>query len=186
MSEDTEILREIRDLLRLMAEPALAKRDERLRTLLQQIIGKSKQKAEAVVLMDATRSQATIRKDCGIDHGNLSRLVKALRDAELIRHPPDDRLFGARLTPGAGIGKPEPRRERPDRPEGGKIGAARGGSSDIVLAKAHLSRCSRWNSCRRPVHAGAGGGCGRSSAISHRISANSILGMATSAIWKAT
>ena len=32
----------------------------------------------------------------------------------LIRHPPDDRLFGARFTPGVGIGKPEPRRERPD------------------------------------------------------------------------
>ena len=55
------------------------------------------------------------------------------------------------MTPGAGIGKPEPRRERPDRPEGGKIGAARGGSSDIVLAKAHLSRCSRWTTrSRRP------------------------------------
>jgi hypothetical protein len=84
MSQDTEILLEIRDLLRLMAEPALAKRDERLRTSLQQIIGKSRQKAEAVVLMDGTRSQADIRKDCRIDDGNLSRLVKALRDAELI------------------------------------------------------------------------------------------------------
>lgn len=89
MTEDTEILREIRDLLRLMAEPALAKRDERLRTSLHQVIGKSKQKAEAVVLMDGTRSQADIRKDCRIDDGNLSRLVKALREAELIG--PDDR-----------------------------------------------------------------------------------------------
>lgn len=84
MSEDTEFLREIRDLLRLIAEPALAKRDERLRSSLRQIIGKSKQKAEAVVLMDGTRSQADIRKECGIDDGNLSRLVKALRDSELI------------------------------------------------------------------------------------------------------
>jgi DNA-binding transcriptional ArsR family regulator len=89
MSDDTEILREIRDLLRLMAEPALAKRDERLRTSLQQVIGKSKQKAEAVVLMDGTRSQTAIRADCGIDDGNLSRLVKALREAELIG--PDDK-----------------------------------------------------------------------------------------------
>jgi hypothetical protein len=89
MVEDTEILREIRDLLRLIAEPALAKRDERLRTSLQQVVGKSKQKAEAVILMDGTRSQATIRKDCGIDDGNLSRLVKALRQAELIG--PDDK-----------------------------------------------------------------------------------------------
>lgn len=89
MSEDTEILREIRDLLLLMAEPALAKRDERLRASLQQVIGKSKQRAEAVVLMDGTRSQAAIRKDCGIDDGNLSRLVKSLREAQLIA--PDDK-----------------------------------------------------------------------------------------------
>jgi hypothetical protein len=89
MDENALLLREIRDLLRLMAEPALVKRDERLRTSLQQVIGKSKQKAEAVVLMDGTRSQAAIRKGCGIDDGNLSRLVKALREAELIG--PDDK-----------------------------------------------------------------------------------------------
>ena len=34
--------------------------------------------------------------------------------------------------------------------------------------------------------AGAGGGCGRSSAISRKISWNSCRGMATSAIWKTT
>ena len=89
MSEDTEILREMRDLLRLMAEPALAKRDERLRASLQEIIGKSNQKAQAVVLMDGTRSQVAIRKDCGIDHGHLSRLVKSLREGQLIG--PDDK-----------------------------------------------------------------------------------------------
>ena len=102
------------------------------------------------------------------------------------RHPPDDRLFGPRLTPRTGIGKPEPRRERPDAPEAGKIGAARAGSSDIDLAKTHFSRGSHWNSCRRPVHASAGSGGGRSSAINRRISANSLLVTATSAIWKAT
>lgn len=92
MVENTEILREIRDLLRLIAEPALAKRDERLRASLQQIIGKSKQKAQAVALMDGTRSQAEIRKASEIDDGNLSRLVKALRKAELIG--PDDKHPG--------------------------------------------------------------------------------------------
>jgi hypothetical protein len=86
---DTEILLEIRDLLRLIAEPALAKRDERLRASLQQIVGASKQKAKAIVLMDGMRSQAAIKKDCGIDFGDLSRLVKALRGAELIG--PDDK-----------------------------------------------------------------------------------------------
>lgn len=84
MPDNTELLREIRDLVRLIAEPALAKRDERLRGSLQTIVGKSKQKAKAVVLMDGTRSQAAIRKECGIDDGNLSRLVKALRARELI------------------------------------------------------------------------------------------------------
>jgi hypothetical protein len=39
--------------------------------------------------MDGMRSQAGIRKECGIDHGNLSRLVKALREAGLIG--PDDK-----------------------------------------------------------------------------------------------
>lgn len=109
MVEDAKILREIRDLLRVIAEPALAKRDEQLRTSLLQVIGKSKQKAEAVLLMDGERSQAAIRKDCGIDVGNLSRLVKALRDAELIG--PDVKqpklLFSApsNLLDTVGIGK---------------------------------------------------------------------------------
>ena len=89
MGDDTEILQEIRDLLRLMAEPALAKRDERLRATLHTIVGKSKQKAEAVVLMNGTRSKADIEKDCGMDQGNLSRLVKALREGGLIG--PDDK-----------------------------------------------------------------------------------------------
>lgn len=84
MSDDTEILREIRDLLRVIAEPALAKRDERFRASLRELVGKSKQKAEAVVLMDGTRSQADIGKATGIDPGNLSRFVTALRKAELI------------------------------------------------------------------------------------------------------
>ena len=71
-------------------------------------------------------------------------------------HLPDERLFGARLTPGTGIGKPEPRRERPNVPEAGSIGTLRAGNSNLVLAKTHLSLGFRWNSCRRPVHAGAG------------------------------
>jgi hypothetical protein len=41
-SEQTELLREMRDLLRVMAEPALAKRDEKRRAALLEIVGKSK------------------------------------------------------------------------------------------------------------------------------------------------
>ena len=85
MSEDTELLKEIRDLLRLMAEPAIAERDKKLRASLIQVVGKSQRKADAVILMDGTRSQSAIRKECGIDMGDLSRLVKALREASLIQ-----------------------------------------------------------------------------------------------------
>lgn len=91
MSEDTEILKEIRDLLRLIAEPALAVRDQKLRTLLLEAVGKSKRKADAVILMDGSRSQASINRESGIDMGDLSRLVKSLREASLIglddKHP---------------------------------------------------------------------------------------------------
>jgi hypothetical protein len=79
-----ELLREVRDLLRVIAEPALAKRDERFRTSLTTIVGKSKQKAKAVLLMDGSRNQSAIREATGMDHGNLSRLAKQLRSNELI------------------------------------------------------------------------------------------------------
>lgn len=84
MAGDNDLLREIRDLLLLIAEPALAKRDERLREALIKIVGKSKKKADAVALMDGTRSQSAIQKICGIDVGELSRLTKALREANLL------------------------------------------------------------------------------------------------------
>jgi hypothetical protein len=89
MVGDSELLREIRDLLRVIAEPALAERDKRLRTLLLEIVGKSKRKADAIALMNGARSQTAIQKECGIDFGDLSRLVKTLREAELIG--PDDK-----------------------------------------------------------------------------------------------
>jgi len=83
-NEQIELLREVRDLLRIIAEPALAKRDERLRASLTSIVGKSKQKAKAVLLMDGSRTQLAIRESTGIDPGNLSRLAKELRSKELI------------------------------------------------------------------------------------------------------
>lgn len=83
----TEILKaihEIRDLVRLMAEPALAERDKRLRGDLRRIIGNSKPKADAVLLMDGTRTQRAIHKETGINEGNLSTLVKQLKNAKLL------------------------------------------------------------------------------------------------------
>ena len=83
LNEQTELLREMRDLLRVMAEPALAKRDEKLRDALVEVVGKSRAKAKAVQLMDGSRNQVAIRKESEIDPGDLSRLVKALRSKAL-------------------------------------------------------------------------------------------------------
>lgn len=90
MANEVELLTEIRDLLLVIAEPQLAERDERLRAALAEIVGKSRQKAEAVSLMDGTRTQADIHNACGIDKGQLSRLTKSLREAGLVG-PGDDR-----------------------------------------------------------------------------------------------
>jgi len=69
MNEQTELLREMRNILLVIAEPALAQRDEKLRATLRGIVGKSKPRAKAVLLMDGTRSQSeikkTIRDRCG-------------------------------------------------------------------------------------------------------------------------
>ena len=85
MDEQTELLREIRDLLRILAGPGLAERDRKLRASLIDVVGRSKPRAEAVLLMDGSRSQAEVRKESGIDQGNLSRLVSTLRAKELIK-----------------------------------------------------------------------------------------------------
>jgi hypothetical protein len=87
--ENTEILREIRDLLRLIAEPAIAQRDKTLREALRSIAGNTTgKKAKAILLMDGTRSQTGIINECGINQGDLSVLVKKLRTAELLKGDP--------------------------------------------------------------------------------------------------
>lgn len=77
-------VREIRDLIRLMAEPAIAERDKKLRTELRRIVGKSVNGAKAVPLMDGSRSQTDIHKETGINKGQLSTLVKQLSEAKLL------------------------------------------------------------------------------------------------------
>lgn len=84
MSQEIELLTEIRDLLRVMAEPALAERDASLRAALREIVGKSKKKAKAILLMDGSRLQREIRKEANIDQGDLSRFVKKLTAEKLI------------------------------------------------------------------------------------------------------
>jgi hypothetical protein len=80
-----QVLAEMRDLLRLIAEPAIAQRDKKLRQTLRTIAGAaSGKKAKAVLLMDGTRIQKTISEECGIDRGDLSGLVKKLKADELL------------------------------------------------------------------------------------------------------
>lgn len=90
-NEQTELLREMCDLLRVMAEPALAKRDEKRRATLLEIVGRSQPKAKAVQLMDGFRTPKEIHKASGLDQGDLSRLLKVLRAKELLpsdeKHP---------------------------------------------------------------------------------------------------
>lgn len=80
------VLAEMRDLLRLIAEPAIAERDKKLREALRVIGGNAtNKKAKAILLLDGTRTQADVTKACGIDKGDLSSLVKKLKAAELLK-----------------------------------------------------------------------------------------------------
>jgi hypothetical protein len=91
MSKEIELLTEIRDLLRVAAEPIMAKRDAKARAALRAIVGKSQKKANSVLRMDGSKAQSEIIREAGIDQGDLSRLVKALGKASLIasdeKHP---------------------------------------------------------------------------------------------------
>ena len=83
---------EIRELLRLLAEPAIAQRDEKLRASVREIAGKSQSKRRAIFQMDGTQSQKEISHAVGIDQGDLSKLVKALRANSLISQGDNPRL----------------------------------------------------------------------------------------------
>jgi hypothetical protein len=83
-SEILSAVREIRDLILLMAEPAIAERDRKLRGELKRIVGNSVPKAKSVLRMDGTRTQAAIRSETGINQGDLSTLVKRLKESKLV------------------------------------------------------------------------------------------------------
>jgi hypothetical protein len=83
-SELLSAINEIRDLLRIIAEPAIAEHDKKARAELRRIVGTSAKKAKAVCVMDGTKSQAAIQKETGINQGDLSVLVKLLREGKLI------------------------------------------------------------------------------------------------------
>ena len=87
MDDQSELLtavREIRDLIRLMAEPAIAERDRKLRAELTRLVGSSATKAKSVFLMDGTLTQAEIRQKTNVNQGHLSTLVKQLKQGRLL------------------------------------------------------------------------------------------------------
>jgi hypothetical protein len=83
-TEILSTLREIRDLIQLMAEPAIATRDQTLRDELRKIVGNSKPKAKAASLMNGSRTQTDIHRESGMQQSNLSTLVKQMAERKLI------------------------------------------------------------------------------------------------------
>lgn len=83
-AEILSAVREIRDLVRLLAEPAIAERDRKLRSELRRIVRKSVPKGKAVLLMDGSRTQSAIQRETGINQGDLSSFVKQLNAAKLL------------------------------------------------------------------------------------------------------
>lgn len=82
-----DLLREvqkIRELLELLAEPAVAQRDAALRDELRRIVGSSQKKQNAVLLMDGTLAQKDIVAQASINKGNLSTTVSQLEQAGLL------------------------------------------------------------------------------------------------------
>lgn len=76
-------IHEIRDLVRLMAEPQIAERDLKLRTELARIVGSGAAR-KAVLAMDGSRTQIEIHKQTGMHRGNLSTLIKQLNKSQLL------------------------------------------------------------------------------------------------------
>jgi hypothetical protein len=83
-AELLKAVHEIRELIRLMAEPAIAERDRNLRNELRRVVGNSIPRAKSVHLMDGSRSQSEILRETGINQGNLSTLVKQLGASKLL------------------------------------------------------------------------------------------------------
>jgi hypothetical protein len=94
------VLAEMRDLLRLIAEPAIAQRDKKLREALRGIAGSATgKKAKAILLMDGTRMQRRITNECGINQGDLSVMVKKLKAAELLTGDPKQPHLAISIPP---------------------------------------------------------------------------------------
>lgn len=93
--EDVQVLlieiRQIRKLLEVLAEPAIAQRDAKLRQELRKIVGSSAKKQQCVFLMDGSRTQKEIVAQTSVHQGDLSTMVGKLESAGLLadgkKHP---------------------------------------------------------------------------------------------------
>lgn len=79
-----EAVLEIRKLLELLAEPAIAQRDAKLRKELRRLVGSSETKQKSVHLMNGTLTQTQIRAQTGVNAGNLSTLIGKMSEAKLL------------------------------------------------------------------------------------------------------
>lgn len=88
-SDSAGLLREIRDLLRPISDsfrPAFERREA-----IRALIGASEPRRKAWALMDGTNSQREIANGARMDEGNLSKYVKALRQAGAVAGDPPKR-----------------------------------------------------------------------------------------------
>jgi hypothetical protein len=77
-------VRHIRELLQLLAEPAVAQRDATLRDELRKLVGASARRQKSVLLMNGARTQKDIIAETSVHGGDLSTLVKKLEAAGLL------------------------------------------------------------------------------------------------------
>lgn len=77
-------VRQMRKLLELLAEPAIAQRDAKLRDELRKIVGSSSKKQQSVFLMDGSRTQKQIIAQTSVNQGDLSTMVGKLESAGLL------------------------------------------------------------------------------------------------------
>jgi hypothetical protein len=79
-----EEVRQVRKLVELLAEPAMAQRDAKLRAELRRIVGSGSQKQQAVLLMDGKHTQKQLIARTSVHGGNLSTMIGKLNAAGLL------------------------------------------------------------------------------------------------------
>lgn len=77
-------VRQVRKLLEILAEPAIAQRDAKLREELRKIVGSSSAKQRSVSVMDGSRTQKEIIAQTSMHQGNLSTMIGKLENAGLL------------------------------------------------------------------------------------------------------